>query len=166
MSNNYLLNIKKNNWTSDNHIKKVEKVPIDEWWIEREYPFEIKQRYMLVQPDGPEPAMNSTPGISQNSTHGSYGSTSIDTIMLYDLRNSSDINEHQTNKAVVKYWSTIFKHLESAECARKEMLIEHYTHKLSKTSKKKDEFKILTDIVTKLKKDVCAYMDKYPERCI
>lgn len=180
MNNNHTMyNLKNNNWSSDNYNYIIKKVLIDEWWLEREYPFEINQRYKEVLSDETESAMKSTPGISRmskmmmNSTyglhamHGSYGSTSIQMNMIHSAKSLFGIKDvYHANTTSVKHRSEIFVYLESAECAQKEMLIEHYTNKLSKISKKKEEFKILTDIVAKYREEVDAYIDKYPERFI
>ena len=146
-----------NYWYSDNYYKEV---LVDEWLVAKEFPFAPKQQkqtrlsediseYLnILKKDTSLSASIMKQAIKSNlnSMYGTYGTSRVwETIELYEDK--------------------VHKFLESAECRQKELLVDHYNHKISKMSpKKKEEIETLKKVVKKLNLEINEYIDAYPER--
>ena len=136
------------------------KVLIDEWLVEKKYPFEITQQSETVLSDNVlddiEQMNKSMPGAAsmirqtlKSTLNSTYGMMQMPTFWR-----EAEIYEEKKHKF-----------LENAECRQKELLVEHYNHKILKLSpKKKEEIETLKNIVKKPDLEVIEYIDAYPER--
>ena len=178
MKTDFRLDSLKNNYWSPSLVgSDYKKVPKDEWWIEREFPYKINQCYDEVLKDDIVKEMYSIPGnawmssmitaqarMSLNSMYGAYGASNggISSNHMSTLTSMYYRSDRAEEKQIVYY-----KELETAECFQKQLLTSHYKHKLTKLSKKKkDEVKTLTTIINVFKEEIELYMDEYPERFI
>ncbi len=144
------------------------KVPVDEWWVESKYPFEIIQNHEEVLSEEAENDIKEmkekTPGTYRMMQH--MHSMNINAVYgAYGGRGGMTFN----HPGMSYYMSSnkIYKYLGCAETRQKELLVEHYNHKLTKLSKKKKaEVETLTNIVKKFNLEIDEYIDTYPERYV
>jgi len=153
-----------NMWNMDNIPATTYKVYIDKWDISGEYPFEITRQYteeyteeylqQLVDLTDKEKMIKK---IYTNSYYGAYGDrSSFSYTGIKSLYYQNGKVQPQVN----------VPHEETALCIQKQYLVDHFKHKLTKTSKKKPEFETLTKIVEMYEAEIEIYMNDYPERFI
>ena len=172
-----------NMWKMDDIEPITYKKYIDKWDVDVEYPFKITQQHVEEYTDAHKEKLEALTDrekmlmkMNLNSFYGAYGGiTPSSTNMFYGGGATFNHPGGGLGLKSLYYRSSIGKakqsrtvpHEETAICIQKEYLIEHFEHKLSKTSiKKKEEVKTLTNIVTMYKNEVLIYMNDFPERFI
>ncbi len=160
-----------------------EKQPIDEWEVSNVYPFSITQHYEEVytaeyqaqldaMTDQQKQIMDMNIKMTMNSMYG-YGS-GISTNyyssknIYYSKSGGVGINHPGVSTNLCKELTIReFKFEGRAECHQKQLLIDHFTHKIKKTSKKKKtEISNLKKIIEIHQAYIDDYMDEFPERFI
>jgi len=168
-----------NNWNLDDIPSTTYRRYIDKWDVSGEYPFKITQQFTeeyteehldhLSKMSDKEKMLLK---MNMNAMYGMFGGITPTSSNMYYSSAGGSVGFNHTGLKSLYYKngkaqeSRTVPHEETAVCIQKENLIKHFKHKLTKTSKKKNEFQSLTNIIEMYQNEIAIYMEDFPERFI